>query len=791
MIRNYLTVALRNLWRHRSYSINSIVSLAASLAVCLLFVLLLYNQWQFDRHHQKADRLYRVVSTATSGSFASSPAPLAATLEEQYAAVEEVTRVTSLSSEAIIEGAGLEFRGYYAEPSLLRLFDWPIQSGASPEALAQPNQVFLSAEWAEQAFDTGNPVGKALELDGIGTVTVAGVLDEPPGPTHLESDLLLSFPTLERQQPEWVASWQDSFWNCHNYILLAPNSSPETLDAAFAQVRAEHFPDASPGTYTFRLQSITDIALGPWLSNDPAQGQGLLPGIAVYFLGGLVLLVLLAAAFNFTNLSLARALQRTKEVGVRKTVGASRGYVAAQFLVEAVVLALVALVLALASLPLLVSLFNGLAITDMAGLQLAFHPLQEPTVLLLFVAVTVGVGVVAGAYPAWALSAPQPAQVIHGRLSDTSRLPSGRSRLRRILLGTQVGLSFVLIVSTLLMYRQSAFELEGDYGFDTDRLVHVERQDAPLDALRQVARSVPGVESTAAVYPLPVSGARIYDTFESGERELRLLEYSGDPDAVVSTLGLELVAGRVPEGSATGILVNETTVRRLNARSPEEAVGTTLQGDSLTYTIRGVLKDFHVNTFRSPIEPVGLFPATDQAQRDVLIRAHPDRHQDILYRLESQWADLDPIHAFDGASYQGRLREMQSSFRDTIGLIGATALFALLITGLGLLGIATYAIRSRVREVGIRKALGASVPQIATLLSKDFLVLAGIALAVGIPVSWLLNDWWLSFWAYRIEIGVGVFAIALLAVLTVTIGTAGLQAWRTARIDPATTLRDE
>jgi putative ABC transport system permease protein len=791
MLRSYLTVALRNLWRHRSYSINGLLSLAVSLSVCLLLVLLLYDQWRFDRHHAHADRLHRVVSTSGGGDlFASSPAPLGPALQARTLGVEAMSRVAPASGEAIVEGAGLAFDGYYVEPAFFELFDWPIRAGAAPEVLAAPKQAFVSAAWAARVFGTANPVGEPLELDGIGTVTVAGVLDVPPGPTHLRGDVFLSFATQEAQHPERAASWRDSFWNTYNYVRLAPNVRPEQLQASFETLRAEHFPEADPGAYTFRLQSITDIALGPQMRNDPAQDQGVLPGIAGYFLVGLGLIVLLAAVFTFTNLSLARVLQRTREVGVRKTMGASRGHVVGQFLTEALVLALLALGLAVAALPGLVALFNRLFLTETIGLQLGLDLLRDPRVLLAFLGVALGVGVMAGGYPAWVLSAPQPVEVLRGQLGGPAGALFGRVRLRRTLLAAQVGLSFVLVVTVLLMYRQSAYELRAGYGFDTDRLLHVPVQEAPLEVLEETARALPGVESVAAVAPLPVAGAQLYHAVRVDGDERTWRVFGGDRAALLATLSVDLVAGTLPR-AANEVVINETAARAMGAAQPQAALGRTLQRGTTPRTVRGVVQDFHVDSFLERIEPVVFLAAEDQGPGHLLIRADRSRHAAILEQIEAVWPRLDPVHAFEGSTLREALRSFRGPYRDTMGLLGATAGFALFITALGLLGVAAYVTQARRREVGIRKALGASVASLATLLSKEFLALIGVALLVAGPLGWVLNDWWLGFYAYRIALGPSAFLAAAVLVLAATLGTAGLQAWRTARLDPASVLRQE
>ena len=793
MLRNYLKIALRNLWRHRQFSLINVFSLAASLAVCLLLVVFLFDQWQHGRHHDHADRLYRVVSHSGSGEFASSPARLGPALQEQYPGVEAMTRLDETAGYAVFESGSVSFRGFYVEPDFFTLFDWPLRVG-SASALNEPNQALLSEEWATRAFGHSDPVGETIELDGIGTFTVAGIVEDTPGRSHLSFDLLLSFATQEAEQAEYLSDWQRTFWSYHTYLLLAPGVSPDQFDEAFALIRAEHFPEAAERgdtRYSFRLQAVTDIALGPMLSNDVARG--VVPAFVAYFLFGLGLLILIATAFTFTNLSLARAFERTREVGVRKTVGAQRWQVAAQFIVEAVVMAFVALGIALLALPTLVALFNNLFLVGLVGVHLTFDPLQEPVVLVLAVLTAGVLGVIAGLYPAWALSTPSPINVMAGRTTGQQAAPVSRLRLRRTLLGVQLVISFVLIVSTLLVYQQASYMMEGDYGFDRDRLVQVELHDASLEVLQQEMEQHPGVERVSGISTLPVVAGRFYHSFHRPGQDERpsFYRFSGDAD-VLATLGVDLVAGRSLSGAEAGseAVINEAGARALGFGDPAAAVGQQVtRGGDTSYEIVGVMRDFHHDVFHSPIEPAVL--TSDQSRTDyALLRAAPEDHTAILSRIEALWPALDPVNELEASSYNDRLDDVLA-VDDPLILISLTALFALLIAGLGLFGMAAYATQARTKEVGIRKVLGASVPRLTGVLSREFLWVAGASVAVAVPLTWLLNRWWLDFIAYRTDMGIGVFLIGLAAILLVLISTVGLHSYRVATQDPVRALRYE
>jgi len=797
MLRNYLTIAWRNIWRHRSFSFNSILSLAISLAVCLMLVLLLYQQWEMDRHHEDADRVYRILSQPDPGQteMASTPARMGPVLADQYAGIEAVSRLRQTFGSAIVDEGRFQFTGFYSDPAFFELFDWPIVAGRPATALTEPFQVFVTQQWAQRVFGDKDPIGRTIQWRDTPPLTVAGVIDYSSVNSHLSFDVIASFATLTSGQLGGQEDWGNrEDWTAlsyYTYLKLESGVRPDQLDTAFEALRTQHYSEAEADAYTFRLQPITGIALGPDIANDPAQGT--LPRFGVIALIGLVLLVLFAGGLTYVNLSLARAFERTREVGIRKTVGAQRREIVLQFLVEGVLIAFLALVGGGCMLAVLVPVFNDLYFLELVGVQADIRLFGDPLFLAVVAGGTLLVGVLTAAYPALTLSQPQPSQILSGEAIGRRSQPKGRLRLRRILLAAQLTLACILIFTTILIYQQATFMLETDYGFDVDRLVHVEVRDMTPEVLGQEIRRITGVEEVAGIAQLPLLWSW-YQTFLSGDGETRMRAFTMDAAPnTLSALGVELVAGRMFRTTEEpSLIVNQAAARRLGFDTPADAIGTTLQHNDSFYQIVGVMEDFHHSLMFGSGQPTGptvIVPLRDDPAY-FLVRAAPGQHHNIMEHLESVWQDFDHSYRRAATPYTASIDEFFEPMRNTRDLIGATALFILFIAALGMLGMATYASNARMKEMGVRKALGASAIQLTTLLSKEFVAVSGVALTIGLPISWLLNRLWLDFFAHRIDVGLGVFLATAAAIVLVTLSTAGTQTWRAAQTNPATVLRD-
>lgn len=797
MLQNYITIAFRNFWRHRRFSIISVLSLAMSLSVLLLLGILLFDQWKIDRHHPDAERIYRVISK-TDMVTSSSPSTLAPVLEAEYPGIEKTTRLRNASGDVLLDNGRLSYRGMYAEPSFFEIFDWSIREGGRALALGEPNQVLISEEWANRVFGDTDPVGQLLELESLrfskkATFMVAGVINEVGKRSHLSFDVLISFNSQEELELERLSGWNTRLYK--TYLRLAPGVAPEQLNEAFSNIRKQHYPNADqhgPDWNTFHLQPITSIALSSFTAGD----HGVLPAEAGFILGVLGLLILLITCFTYTNLSLARAFERSLEVGVRKTMGARRWHIILQFLTEAVVLSLVALGIALTVLPLLIRSFNALFFTDDLGISLTYAPMNEPAILLLAVLLTVFLGIIAGLYPAITLSVTSPLKAITGSILSGNHQPAGRARLRRSLLSVQLCISFVLIVSTILLYRQASYMLYADYGFDIDRIIQVEVQDVEYEILRQEMLSQSGVEYVAGISELPAINMMAPYLYKADRHEegVRLYEQNGDAD-VLSVLGVDLIEGNTfSSNGSSEVIINEIAARSLGFNSPAEAVGSTLHNDTESdpFTIIAVMQNFHLGSlFHSSLEPAAIFYRPDAQINHAIIRAEPEQHQTLLNHLETLWPTFGSTHNFKAGTYSDELKEYLTPFNDGLYLIGFTTMFTLIITMMGMFGMAVYSMQARTKEAGIRKILGASVIHLTGLLSKESLIISVLSIMVGIPLSWYLNRIWLELFPNRIAMGSGVFLAGFFVILIVLGVTVGWQSYRIATHNPVNSLRNE
>ena len=797
MLKNYVTIALRTLWKQKGVTAINVLGLAAGMAVCLLVGLLVWDQLTHDAFHPGADRLYRVTTTMQNNAtrFASSSAPLAPALRDQVTGVEAATRLRRAEGNVVVDGQGFPARALYAEPSFFDVFGFELVAGRRADVLAAPSTAVVSQSFAERALGRADPVGQTFRLADVGTITVTGVVAREAVRSHLSFDVLVSFGTLAQARE---LTWRDAF-GTYTYLRLAPGTSPGDLAASFRQLEAQHLPEPTTDRThpaQFHLQAVADLPLGPILSNEIADG--LLPATVGYFLAALAGLVLLAAGFNYVNLTTARSLTRAREVGVRKAVGANRGHVLGQFVAEAVVVALLALGVAIVLLQGLVPAYNQLSIHQELAAQIEVTP--GLGLYGAFVAFAVGVGLVAGLYPAWHLSSFQPARVMKSGVQPEAPGFSWMAP-RKVLIVLQFAVALVVIVTTALLYRQAQHLGAAETGFRTADLVRVDLQDAAMGPFRQQARQVPGVERVAAANTLPLSGVTHESRLQrDGQAEpIDDVTYYAVDYAFVDMLDLPMLAAddglqaRFESGQA--VLVSRTATRALGFEAPEQAVGAPLTLDRDTtrsVRIAGVVDDIYVRLSEAKTADPVVYHYNPSAFRVALAQTTPGRTAEVEDALTAVWRGLDATHLPEVRSYsEFVVQRYAAPMTEASGVLGLIAGLVVLISCLGLLGIATYTVQTRIREVGIRKALGATVPSIVSLLSKDLMWLIGAAVVAGLPLAWALNRMWLQSWAYRIDLGVGTFALSAVAMVALALLAIAPQALRAARANPATTLRSE
>ena len=798
MLKNLLVVALRSLRRNRVYAALNVLGLAVGLACCVLVFLFVRDELSYDRFHPNADRIVRIgTDFEMEGGvqkYANSQGLLAPALEADLPEVEHAVRVIGGDFVVRVDDTVLqETNVAYVDSTFFLVFDgFRLLRGDPATALDAPGQAVLSESLARKYFGDADPIGQTL-LDRDQPITVTGVMADPPPQSHLRLDAVVSLSTAS--DPGW---WYRNWFsvNFQTYALLRSDTDFAAFEAklpAFAERRAGDEMREMGNTFAFRPEHLTDVYLRS--DRSPEWARGDLGALRIF--SAVALFVLLIACVNFTNLATARSLDRAKEVGVRKTLGAQRVQLGAQFLAEAVLLSSVALAVAFSLVQLALPAFNTLTEKSLALGDLGWGGLG-------FVGVALVAGLLAGAYPALMLSGFEPAAVLKGRFS------TGRQgvALRQGLVVLQFAISVALIAATAIVFGQLDYMQSRSLGFDagsdeTGQLLAIEfggdtNVQERLDAIKQRFAEHPDVIGVTSSITTPTgfhpsAGGEI-ERPEGGMRDFSVEPYLVD-DAFVDVFGIELVAGRAPgheliSDSLAAYVLNETAVREAGFPSNEAVLGKKASFWGYNGEVVGVVRDFHTRGVQQPVEPVGIV-VTDLYQSVLTLRVGTADLPRTLDELEAIWADVAPQRPFTarfldeafGAQYAAERR-----FGQIFGILAGLAIF---IACLGLFGLAAYAVQQRTKEIGIRKVLGASAQNVVVLLTKDVLALVGIAFVLAVPVVWFAMDRWLDGFAYRIDLGALPFALAGAAALVIALATVSIHTLRAATADPVRSLRHE
>ena len=804
MLKNYLVVAFRNLRKYKGFSAINVLGLAVSMSVCLLIIALIKDQKSYDQFHEKSDRIYRLVSTVEQsyGSFdmATSPGPLAPALLAESPAVEQAVRFTKMGGNATYDDQTFQVSGLYAEPSFFEVFDFQLGRGNPVTALEAPFSLILSPEAAHKVFGTEDPLGKVIHRDGLGDFVVTGVLAETEHKSHLDVEVLASFSTLETLDSEYLTtslvSWSQSSV-FYNYLVLAEDADPADVAALSNDLVRRNETDAEAHLPALRMQALSRINMGEELSN---QIGSLMPASSAYVLVVFACVLMLIAVFNYISLTVARSLKRAREIGIRKVVGARRSQIVWQFLSEAVVVAVLASVLAMVLLMVLVPGFNNLKgfQDDLDFGALSGSVLSDGWLYVLFLGFAVGVGMLAGVVPAFKMASFVPTRVLKGL---TATRGFSRFTLRRVLIVFQFSLAIIGIVTTLTINGQLAFLLQADYGIDEEQLVTIDLQDMPYETMRDELLRVPGVEQVAMTSSMPVSGSKTWTDIQapgSDAPELMMF-YSVDAD-FLTQFRLRVVAGRglaesFSESEAQEpIWLTQQAVKALNLGTPEEAIGQVLPFDSgpepHTGLVVGVVSDIYARGYEKGYEPVVLRHLPERFNYAV-VRIRPGNLKTTLAALETTWKRVAPTLAFNYAFYDDEIAQQYLFMQDLVKFFGLMAGFVVFIACLGLLGMASYTVETRTKEVGIRKVLGADVRSVVLLLSRDYLTLLAVAVVLATPLAYLLNHVLLQDFAHHISLGLGLFLAGILPILALALLTIGSQTLKAGYTNPVDTLRSE
>ena len=806
MLKNYVKIALRNLLKSKGYTFINVAGLAVGLACCLLILLFVRDELSYDRHHEKADQIYRITLEALLGeqeiNGPIAPAPMAQALVNDYPEVVQATRLFTFSGETFVRYEDKRFveeRFFFGDSTVFEVFTFPLLRGDPETALVEPNTVVLTESTARKYFGAEDPMGQTIRIDEENDYEVTGVMADVPENSHFHFDFLGSLGTLDRSRsPVWVSN------NFRTYFILAEGQSAEALEAKFpAMVEKYAGPQveeilgitieqffASGGRFEFHLQALTDIHLHSQLNYEIEPNGDI---TYVYAFSIIAFLILLIACINFMNLATARSAGRAKEVGVRKVLGSNRRQLTLQFLMESMLLSVIALGVALVLAVVLLPVFNTLS---GKALQINYG---DGAVLAGLVGLAVLVGLLAGSYPAFFLASFRIVNVLKGK--GQAGLKS--SRLRSGLVVFQFVISIALMIGTAMVYRQVDYVQNKHLGFEKEHVIVLERFDAlgpQQEAFKEQIRQHPNVVAVAGANTLP--GRTFGDTsfFPEGSppdqlRNIRLLFSDFD---LFETLNLELVDGRFFSHDfstdSTAIILNEAAVKEFGL-TVSEAVGKRLVSPGFSdeeeqyIPIIGVMKDFHFQSLHDAIRPLGMFIGRNLSYLAVRIR--PDDIPGTLAWLETEWQAFAPEQPFTYSFLDSDVDALYQEDQRQGSLFGTFALLAIVIACLGLFGLAAFTAEQRTKEIGVRKVLGASVPGIIVLLSKEFTKLVVVAFVVAAPVAYLVIDRWLQGFAFRVDISWWIFLMAGLAALVIAWLTVSYQSIRAALTNPVEALRYE
>jgi len=789
MIQNYLTVAWRSLRRHASFSVLNVVGLAVGLACVILIGLWVEDELSYDDVHPDPDRTYRVLREFNlpdlKSTISNTPSALAPTLRSDYPQVETAVRI--LVRDHTVEHADrtyVESNTLYADPGFFDLFGFDVRRGTA--RLDEPNTVLLTPALTDKYFPNEDPIGQSLTVNGA-AMEVTGLVDAPPSNTHLDYSLVASLASRNPSPDNWGLN------NWTTYVRLQPGTSAAAFEPRFEQMSRNRMSeemralsgDELPEDY--HLQPITSIHLGL----DAPDSVGSVGSITyVYLFSALALFVLLLACINFMNLATARSAQRANEVGVRKALGAGRPQLAGQFLGESLLMTAFALVLALGICAGALPAFN-----ELAGKAIAPATLLSVPHLAALIGLGLVVGGLAGTYPAIVLSGYRPVTTLRTKSASTQ----GSPRLRQALVVFQFAISIALIAGTAVVHEQVTYMQSKGLGFQEENVLVVRDKTRSLqgqmDAFKQEVEEQAGVQAATSGFSVP--GTFFINSMWSLDRpeaEAHNADYSYVGDDYVETLGLDVVAGRDFSrdyaSDTTGVLLNEAAVQEFGFASPEAAVGEAFLSGSTRFPILGVVENFHYESLHNEIDPLLLFHEAMQPARYVAVRIAPGQTTTAIDAVRRTWTAFSELPF----TYSFLANDLAAQYRAETRLESLFATFAglaILIACLGLFGLAAYAAQQRTKEIGIRKALGATVSSIIGLLSTDFLKLVVLAFLVAAPAAYVGMQQWLQDFPYRTDLGVATFALAGAVALVVAALTVSTQAWRAARVDPARVLQSE
>jgi len=804
MIKNYFKIALRNLYKNKLYSLLNMVGLAIGIACCILIFFYVQNELSYDRYHTNSNNMHRItmslaiqdrtVNTATT-TFAYGPI-----LKDEFPEIKEICRFTAFGEKKVVQYNDITFyekKFLWADHTLFDMFSFELIKGNPKQALVEHNTIVITEKMAKKYFNTEDPLGKYLRVNGDSLYMVTGVMKNVPQTSHFRPDFFASFASLNLKPTGKAIEDIVGNINYYTYVLFQNGTDHHVM----AQKMTDHLNKKvglmikmMGGTAEIGLQPLTSIYLHSNRENELERTGDV---AYVFLFSGVGLFILLIACLNFMNLATARSANRAKEVGLRKVVGAKRPQLVKQFLSESTVLTLLSFILGLILVLMLIPVFRNIAAKDLSAGNF-FNPIFLFGLFGLFLLTSL----FGGSYPAFFLSAFRPVEVIQGRLKRGSK----SSGLRIVLVSLQFVVSIVLIIGTLIINDQLHYMRNKKLGYDKDHVLTV-RLRAPVTQKRYEAvkteflRHPNVLKATASdSTALGPSNFSMYHAADKPANEMTMFFSQWVDEDFIDTYNIEIVAGRFfskkyPFDPKESCIINEAAVRRLGWQG--KALGKEIEmfnspTEKVKFKVVGVVKDYHFQSLHEEIQPLLLLARNPWGNFSLIsVRIRPENIQDTISFLKSKWAEFDTKYPFEYAFVDDSFDALYRSEERLGMLFSSFTVLAVIIGCLGLFGLTSFTAEQRTKEIGIRKVLGASVPNIIFMLVCEFTKWVFIAAVIAWPVGYYLMNSWLQNFSYRIGLGFPTFIFATLLALVIAVITVSYQAVRAALSNPANSLKYE
>lgn len=810
MLQNYLKTALRSLLRHRFFSAINIFGLAVAMTICMAIIMLVADQMMHDRYNTNRDRVYRINSIPISDSgaeeneTATTTLPLRQELQEHFTGIEKSARIVRGFGNMWLEieqNVNIPVSGFFVDPEMLDVFQYELEYGDRNTALTEPYSVVLTKKAAKKLFRQENPVGETFKVGDTGPYKVTGILKETATKSHIVFDALASIATVRsldamgnkgRDRGKDLDNWYQytSGWV---YVLLEKGKKPEDIQPYLMQIEKDHFSKLpNPDTQQkikYSLQNLMNITPGPFINNPIGP---FLPWIFIYFFAGLAAVVMLTSCFNFTNLSIARSLTRAREIGVRKVTGAMRWQIFVQFLTESILVAFFALIVAVFMLMALKPVMLELSFAQLMKWDLE----SNYYVFGAFVVFALVVGILAGLFPAVVLSRFQPVKVLKG---ITNLKLFSHMGLRKSLLVAQFTFSLIFILSVIVVFNQLQLFLKADHGFNMEKKAVVYLGNSSPETLKTELLKYGNIESVSAASHVPAAGSSYGSSYKRSldEKDWTLLYYYSVDEDYLKNIEVPLIAGRFYEAEAGKtnerfIVLNEKAIEAFHFKDASEALGqeVILKQDSSKAQIIGVIKNYNHQLLMEKMEPMALIYNPKEFQ--ILQVKYTGTFEKAGATIEAAWAKTNPNLKVDYKDFYREVHKIYDIFfGDLVNILGVVSFLAILISCLGLLGMATYTTETRMKEISIRKVLGSSDGSLIYLLSKGFFVVLLLAIVLAVPAAYFLNNLWLQHFAYHVSVDAKVIASGVAVLILFGVLTIGSQTWRALFINPVDNLRSE